>query len=61
MGIEAAKAAAAVGAGKPVEAGSVVNNGLKDVPWIKILNFNVTKENLEKSAADYPWWFGNKA
>ena len=61
MGIEAAKAAAAVGAGKPAEAGSTVNNGLKDVPWIKILNFNVTKDNLEKSAADYPWWFGNKA
>ena len=61
MGIEAAKAAAAVGAGKPIEANATVNNGLKDIPWIKILNFNVTKENLEKSAADFPWWFQNKA
>jgi D-xylose transport system substrate-binding protein len=61
MGEEAAKAAAAVGAGKPVTANATVNNGLKSIPWIKILNFNVTRENLEKSAADYPWWFQNKA
>lgn len=61
MGVEAAKAAAAVGAGKPIEANATVNNGLKDIPWIKILNFNVTKDNLEKSAADFPWWFSNKA
>ncbi len=61
MGIEAAKAAAAAGAGKPIEANATVNNGLKDIPWIKILNFNVTKENMEKSAADFPWWFQNKA
>ena len=57
MGQEAAKAAAALGAGKPVTADARVNNGLKDIPWIKILNFNVTRENLEKTAADYPWWF----
>ena len=61
MGIEAAKAAFAVGNGKPIEANATVNNGAKDIPWIKILNFNVTKENLEQSAKDYPWWFAAKA
>jgi D-xylose transport system substrate-binding protein len=61
MGIEAAKAAYAVGNGKPIEANATVNNGFKDVPWIKILNFNVNKENLEQSTKDFPWWFNAKA
>ena len=61
MGIEAAKAAFAVGNGKPVEANATVNNGARDIPWIKILNFNVTRENLEQSAKDYAWWFDTKA
>lgn len=61
MGAEAAKAAHAVGNGKPVEANATVNNGAKDIPWIKILNFNVDKDNLEQSAKDYPWWFQAKA
>ena len=34
-----------------------VNNGLKDVPWIKVINFNVTKDNLAKCVEQYPWWF----
>ena len=57
MKIEAAKAAYAVGNGKEIEANATVNNGAKTIPWIKILNFNVTKENLEQLAKDYPWWF----
>ena len=57
MGVKAADAAMAVGNGRPIEANASVNNGAKDIPWIKILNFNVTKENLEQSAKDYPWWF----
>ena len=57
MGIEAAKASFAIGNGKPIEANASVNNGAKTIPWIKILNFNVTKDNLEQSAKDYPWWF----
>ena len=61
MGAEAAKAAHAVGNGKPIEANAMVNNGAKDIPWIKILNFNVDKNNLEQSAKDYPWWFQAKA
>ncbi len=61
MGEKAAEAAAAVGAGKPIQANSTVNNGLKEIPWIKILNFNVTKENLEKSAEEFPWWFKARA
>lgn len=61
MGREAAKAALAVGQGKPVEANATVDNGAKVIPWIKILNFNVTKENMEQSAKDYPWWFNSKA
>ncbi len=61
MGEKAAEAAAAVGAGKPIQANSTVNNGLKQIPWIKILNFNVTKENLEKSAEEFPWWFKARA
>jgi D-xylose transport system substrate-binding protein len=61
MGIEAAKAADAVGAGKPIQANASVNNGLKEIPWIKILNFNVTKENLQQCAKDFPWWFKERA
>lgn len=61
MGIEAAKAVPNVAAGKAVAAATAtVNNGFKDVPWIKILNFNVTKENLAQSAKDFPWWFDSK-
>ena len=61
MGEKAAEAAAAVGSGKPVQAEATVNNGLKDVPWIKILNFNITKENLGKAAEEYSWWFKARA
>ena len=57
MGMEAAKASFAIGNGKPIEANATVNNGTKTIPWIKILNFNVTKDNLEQSAKDYAWWF----
>jgi len=60
MGVEAAKAAFAVGQGKPIEASATVNNGLKDVPWIKILNFNVTKDNLDQASKDFPWWFAKQ-
>ena len=60
MGTAAAQAAHAAGNGKPIEANASVNNGAKDIPWIKILNFNVTKDNLEQSAKDFPWWFANK-
>ena len=61
MGEKAAEAAAAIGAGKPVQANASVNNGLREIPWIKILNFNVNKENLEKAAEEFPWWFKAKA
>ena len=61
MGTAAAQAAHAVGNGQPIEANATVNNGAKVIPWIKILNFNVTKDNLEQSAKDFPWWFEKKA
>jgi len=60
MGVKAAQAALAVGNGKPIDANATVNNGARDLPWIKILNFNVTKDNLEQSAKDFPWWFQPK-
>jgi D-xylose transport system substrate-binding protein len=50
MGVKAAEASFAIGNGKPIEANASVNNGAKDIPWIKILNFNVTRDNLEQSA-----------
>ena len=62
MGMEAAKAVPDVVAGKKVAAATAtVNNGAHDVPWIKILNFNVTKDNLAQCAKDFPWWFETKA
>lgn len=61
MGAEAARAALAVAEGRPIEANATVDNGAKTIPWIKILNFNVTRENLDQSARDYPWWFAAKA
>ena len=60
-GVEAADAAVKLAKGEKIETGSVVNNGLKDVPWIKVINFNVTKENLEEDTKKYPWWFATSA
>lgn len=57
MGIAGADAAAAVGSGQPIKANATLNNGAKEIPWIKVLNFNVNKENIAKAADDYPWWF----
>ena len=57
-GIDAAQAAQQLAMGKKIDTGSTVNNGLKDVPWIKVINFNVTKDNLAECARKYPWWFG---
>lgn len=56
-GIEAARAALKLGSGEPIKTDATANNGFKDVPWIKVINFNVTKDNLAKCANDYPWWF----
>ena len=61
MGEEAAKAAAALGAGQKVTASATVNNGFKDVPWIKIRNFNVTRDNIDQVAKENPWWFKTPA
>jgi D-xylose transport system substrate-binding protein len=57
MGMLAADAAAALGSGQPIKSNDTVNNGAKEVPWVKVLNFNVNKENIAKAAEDYPWWF----
>jgi D-xylose transport system substrate-binding protein len=56
-GIDAAIASQALGTGGELKSDGTVNNGAKDVPWIKVVNFNVTKDNLAKCAEDYPWWF----
>ena len=62
MGTEAAKAVPDVVAGRKVPAATAtVNNGAREIPWIKIINFNVTKDNLAQSAKDFPWWFDSKA
>ena len=58
-GIEAARAAQKLASGEKISTGATVNNGLKDVPWIKVINFNVDKDNLAQCAKDYPWWFAN--
>jgi D-xylose transport system substrate-binding protein len=60
-GVEAAGAAVKLAKGEKIETGSVVNNGLKDVPWIKVINFNVTKENIDEDTKKYPWWFATSA
>jgi D-xylose transport system substrate-binding protein len=56
-GVEAAQAAVKLAKGEKIETEFVVNNGLKDVPWIKVINFNVTKQNLAEAEKKYPWWF----
>ena len=56
-GVDAAQASQTLGSGQQIKADATVNNGLKDVPWIKVINLNVTKDNLAKCAEDYPWWF----
>lgn len=56
-GIEAARAAMKLANGEKIDTGVTVNNGLKDVPWIKVINFNVDKENIGGLAEKYPWWF----
>lgn len=56
-GIEAARAAQKLANGEKIDTGVTVNNGLKDVPWIKVINFNVNKDNIGGLAGKYPWWF----
>lgn len=58
MGREAADAALAISKGEAPKAEGTINNGAKDIPWVKAPNFNVTKENLDQNIADHPWWFG---
>ena len=57
MGREAAKAALALATGKQPSAAETIDIGNKQVPWVKAPNFNVTKENIDQTAADHPWWF----
>ena len=59
-GVEAAGAAAKLAKGQKIETGATVNNGLKDVPWIKIQNLNINKDNLADATKKYPWWFAAK-
>jgi D-xylose transport system substrate-binding protein len=60
QGIEAARAAQTLGLGKKIETGVSRNNGLKEVPWVKVVFFNVTKDNLVQCTKDYPWWFDKR-
>jgi D-xylose transport system substrate-binding protein len=60
-GVEAAEAALKLAKGQNIETGSVVNNGLKDVPWIKVINFNVTRDSISECEKKYPWWFATTA
>ncbi len=57
MGSSAAGAALALARGEPVKADDKINNGLKDLPWIKAPNFNVSKDNLEENVKTRSWWF----
>ncbi len=56
-GMMAAQPAQTLGAGQPIRADATMNNGLMDVPWLKKVGQNVTKDNLAQCAKDYPWWF----
>jgi D-xylose transport system substrate-binding protein len=56
MGIEAAKAAAAVANGQTVEAAKTLDNGFGDIPWVQIDVFNVDKTNLADFVQNYGWW-----
>jgi D-xylose transport system substrate-binding protein len=56
-GVEAANAAVKLAKGGKIDTGFTVNNGLKDVPWIKVINFNVTRQNIAECEKKYPWWF----
>lgn len=56
-GKAAARASYDLAQGKKLETDATRNNGLKDVPWIKIPQIMVTKANLAKCVEDYPWWF----
>ena len=55
-GIESAKAAVKLAKGETLDTGASVNNGFKDVPWIKIHFENFAKDNLVEMAQQYPWW-----
>lgn len=56
MGAQAARAAAAILQGKAPAATRKFNNNAKQVPWVEIKAFNVTQDNLQQFAKDYPWW-----
>jgi D-xylose transport system substrate-binding protein len=57
MGSSAADAALALARGEAVKADDKINNGFKDLPWIKAPNFNVSKDNLEENVKTRGWWF----
>jgi D-xylose transport system substrate-binding protein len=57
MGREAAQAALSLAEGKKVKAEATIDNGAGKIPWIKAPNINVTKANIDKIAAEHPWWF----
>lgn len=58
MGSAAAQASLDLANGKAPQTAQTINNGSKDIPWITAPNFNVTKENIDKTAAEHGWWFG---
>ncbi len=56
MGIQAARAAALLAAGKPFPGTKKINNKQGDVPFLPVAAFNVDKSNLKDFAHKYPWW-----
>ncbi|MCW2308495.1 substrate-binding domain-containing protein [Rhodobium gokarnense] len=58
MGRQAAQSALALATGKEVDAAGTIDNGSgKPVPWIKVPNVNVTKDNIDEMTSDHAWWF----
>jgi D-xylose transport system substrate-binding protein len=56
MGIQAARAAALVAAGKPFPGTKKINNKQADIAFLPVPAFNVDKASLKGFAEKYPWW-----
>lgn len=56
MGKRAAETAIALAEGKEFASDTTVNNGAKDVPWVKVPTYLVTVDQLGTFLCEHQWW-----
>jgi len=56
MGIEAGKVAIALAECKPVEAAATINNGVRDMPWVKTPIYYVDQASIADFVCKHDYW-----